>query len=189
MIRVALVGDIGSGKSYFAKLFGYPVFDADTTVAKIYRSNKSCYKLIKKKLPNFFSSFPLKKNELIKCILFNKTNIKKITKIVHPLVRKKMESFIKKHKNKKFVILDIPLFLENRLNKKSDVIIFIQSPQKKINQKLLKRENYNKLLIKKFKEKQLPLKIKKKKSNFIINNTFKPKKASKDINNILKVII
>ncbi len=189
MIRIALVGDIGSGKSYFAKLFGYPVFDADTAVAEIYKKNKSCYKLIKKKLPNFFSSFPLKKNELIKCILSNKTNIKKITKIVHPLVRKKMDFFIKKNKDKKFVILDIPLFLENRLSKKDDVIIFIQSPQKKITERLLKRKNYNKLLIKKLKGIQLPLQIKKKKSNFIINNTFKSKKATKDINNILKVII
>ena len=29
MIRIALVGDIGSGKTYYARLFGYPVFNAD----------------------------------------------------------------------------------------------------------------------------------------------------------------
>ena len=34
MIRIAVVGDIGSGKSYIAKLFGYPVFNADQEVAK-----------------------------------------------------------------------------------------------------------------------------------------------------------
>ena len=48
MIRIALVGDIGSGKSYFAKLFNYPVFNADYEVSKIYKKNKKCYKNIKK---------------------------------------------------------------------------------------------------------------------------------------------
>ncbi len=89
MIRIALVGDIGSGKSYYANLFGYPVFNADLIVAEIYKTNKKCFNKIKRVLPNFFSSFPLKKKELIDCILANKTNLKKITKIVHPLVKKK----------------------------------------------------------------------------------------------------
>ena len=34
MIRIAVVGDIGSGKSHIANLFGYPVFNADQEVAK-----------------------------------------------------------------------------------------------------------------------------------------------------------
>ena len=39
MIRLAVVGDIGSGKSYVAKQFGYPVFNADVEVAKLYKKN------------------------------------------------------------------------------------------------------------------------------------------------------
>ena len=38
MIRIGIVGDIGSGKSYVAKLFGYPVFNADNEVSKIYKN-------------------------------------------------------------------------------------------------------------------------------------------------------
>ena len=37
MIRLAVIGEIGSGKSYVAKQFGYPVFDADKQVKKIYK--------------------------------------------------------------------------------------------------------------------------------------------------------
>ena len=44
MIRIALVGDIGSGKSYIAKLFNYPVFNADVEVSKIYRKDRKCFK-------------------------------------------------------------------------------------------------------------------------------------------------
>ena len=40
MIRLAVLGGIGSGKSYLARSFGYPVFNADDEVGKIYRKNK-----------------------------------------------------------------------------------------------------------------------------------------------------
>ncbi len=189
MIRIALVGDIGSGKSYYANLFGYPVFNADLTVAEIYKKNKKCFNQIKKKFPNFFSSFPLRKEELINCILSNKKNLKKITEVVHPIVKKNMESFIYRNKSKNFIILDIPLFLENKLNKKNDVIIFIQSSQINIIKKLKKRKNYNKKLIDRFKHIQLPPKAKKTKSNFIIKNSFNRKKALKDINKVMNKII
>ena len=72
MIRIALVGSIGSGKSYIAKLFKFPVFNADLEVGKIYKKEKKIFLRIKKKLPNFFSKFPLKKQELINAILDNK---------------------------------------------------------------------------------------------------------------------
>ena len=40
MIKIAVVGDIGSGKSHISKLFGYPVFNADQEVANIYKKIK-----------------------------------------------------------------------------------------------------------------------------------------------------
>ena len=61
MIRIALVGSIGSGKSYIAKLFKFPVFNADLAGGKIYKKEKKIFLKIKKKLPNFFSKFPVKK--------------------------------------------------------------------------------------------------------------------------------
>ena len=69
MIRIALVGDIGSGKTHISKLFNYPVFNADYEVSKIYKTDINCFKNIKKKFPNFRLSFPIKKKELINFIL------------------------------------------------------------------------------------------------------------------------
>ena len=66
MIKIAVVGAIGSGKSHIAKLFNYPIFNADLEVAKIYSTNKKCFEILKKKLPEYFSSFPIKKEEVIK---------------------------------------------------------------------------------------------------------------------------
>jgi len=78
MIRIAVLGDISSGKSYVAKQFGYPVFNADVEVAKLYRKNRKCYNKLKKVLPNYITSFPVKKIKLSKANMANRQNLKKI---------------------------------------------------------------------------------------------------------------
>ena len=165
MIKIGIVGDIGSGKTYVAKQFGYPVFNADTEVAKLYKKNKQCFKKLKKILPNYIDSFPIKKNMILEAILSNNRNLKKIIKIVHPEIKKKMNFFLKKERRKKIVVLDIPLLIENKLNKKNDIIVFVEAPKNEINKRLKKRLNYNKKIIKKFKKLQLSIELKKKKSN------------------------
>ena len=57
MIRIVVLGDIGSGKSHVAKSFGYPVFNAENEVKKIYSKDKGCYKKLKKAIPQYISSF------------------------------------------------------------------------------------------------------------------------------------
>jgi dephospho-CoA kinase len=131
MIRIAVLGDVGSGKSYVAKQFGYPVFNADVEVAKLYRKSRKCHKKLKKALPKYIVSFPIKKIEISKAIMDSQHNLKKIIKIVHPEVRSKMNNFIKKNKNKKIVILDIPLLMENKMKKKNYIIIFVNKKKKR----------------------------------------------------------
>ncbi len=101
MIRLAVVGDIGSGKSYVAKNFGYPVFNADNEVNKLYKKNKKIFKKLKKNLSKYVFSYPINKNELLNAILVNDTNLRKIVKVVHPEINKKMRIFLKKNKKKK----------------------------------------------------------------------------------------
>ena len=189
MIRIAVVGDVGAGKSHIAKLFKLPIFNADLEVAKIYKTNKQCYKDLKKKLPKYFSSRTIKKEEIIKAIIDSEKNLKKITKIVHPAIRKKLNTFLKNNKKKDVVILDIPLLLENRLNQKEDIIIFIQSKKIEAIKRLKKRDNFNLDLLNKLKKMQLPPSYKKKKSHFIIKNNFTNKSAKMSVIKILKKIL
>ena len=74
MIKIGILGDIGSGKSFVAKTFGYPVFNADEEVSKLYRKDKKIYLKLKKKLPNYIKSFPIKKDEISKAILSSNSN-------------------------------------------------------------------------------------------------------------------
>ena len=111
MIRIGILGDIGSGKSYVAQSFGYPVFNADHEVTKLYQQNRKVYQKLKKLLPEYIYEFPLDKIQLSKAILANNSNLKKIVKVVHKEIRHKLNSFLKKNKHKKFIVLDIPLLL------------------------------------------------------------------------------
>ena len=188
MIKIGILGDIGSGKSYVAQNFGYPVFNADYEVAKLYKQNKSVFNNLKKEIPRYIYSFPIEKKEISNAILGNKNNLNKINKIVHVEIRKKMDIFIKKNRNKKIIILDIPLLLENKIYNKKDILVYVQSKKSSILKNLKKRKNFNKKILKKFKDIQLPLKYKKQKSHFIIKNNFTKKSIKDGIKGILKEI-
>ncbi len=189
MIRLAVVGDIGSGKSYVAKLFGYPVFNADAEVAKLYKKSRKCYNNLKKALPSYIRSFPIKKNKLSEAIIDDHNNLKKIIKIIHPEVRSHMNNFIKRNKRKKFVVLDIPLLMENKINRKNDVLIFVDARKKEITKRLQKRPNTNLKIIKRIKKFQLPVELKKKRSNFIIKNNFRDKYIKKNVKKVMEKIL
>ena len=122
-------------------------------------------------------------------ILSNKTNLKKIVKIVHLEIKKKLNIFLSKNKNKKIVILDIPLLLENKIDNKNDILVFVQSKKSDILKKLRNRKNFNLKLLTKFKNIQLPLDYKKKKSNFVIKNNFTNASIKRDIKIILNEIL
>ncbi len=189
MIIVGILGDIGSGKSFVAKQFGYPIFNADKEVSDIYKNDKFCYKKIKKEFPNFIKSKLLKKNELGSIIKENKKNLKKISVIVHPIVRKRMHLFLKKNKRKKMVVLDIPLLVENKLYDKNFYLIFVQSNKNEINKRLKKRPFYNKKIIDSLRKSQRSLAYKKKISDYVIKNNFKLLSLKKNIKIIKRKIL
>tara|TARA_A100001011_G_scaffold338437_1_gene369271 strand:- start:138 stop:725 length:588 start_codon:yes stop_codon:yes gene_type:complete len=188
MIKIAVLGDIGAGKTFVSKLFGFPVFDADKEVNKIYKSNKQCFNKLKKKFPNKQITYPINKKILIDIILEKKQNLKIINKIVHPIVRGRMKIFLKRNKNKNVIVLDIPLYLENKLNNRNDYLVFVNAKTRDINKKISGRKSSNKLIkiLKKF---QISNKIKKKKADFIINNNFRELNVKKNVRVIKSKIL
>ena len=181
MIRIGVIGGIGSGKSFISKLFKSPVFNADREVEFLYKNNLECYKKLKKKLPRFVKSFPISKSQLIKAINEDKKNLKRISSVVHPLVRKKLKSFLNKNKKNKIIVLDIPLLIENKLYNKKDILIFVKSNQNKVINRLRKRKNYDKKILSNLRKNQTNLLKKRKLANYIVDNNFSPNIMKKKI--------
>jgi len=96
---------------------------------------------------------------------------------------------MKKNKSKKIVIMDIPLLLENKLNNKKDILIFIESKKIDIEKRLKKRTGFNIKLINKFRKIQFKADFKKRKSNYIIKNDYTKRSIRRSIKNILNEIL
>ena len=115
MKKIGITGSLASGKTTASKILALkkgPLFIADQIVKKIYKTY-SFKNLIKNKF-NIKNNINLKK-EIKRKVLKNKSNIKKLEKIIHPLVRAEMRIFIKRNRNKRFLFFEIPLLIENRL--------------------------------------------------------------------------
>ena len=100
-----------------------------------------------------------------------------------------MNDFLKKNKHKKFVVLDVPLLLENKINNKKDILIFVESKKSEILKRLKKRKNFNRKIFNNFKKIQLSLASKKEESHFIIKNNFKKKSVKVRVKRIIKNLI
>ena len=191
MIKICVVGSIGSGKTYISKLFAgkkFPIFNADEEVSNVYKQ-KSIFVKLKKILSKYIASYPINKQELIQAISSNQNNLKKIIKIVHPEVRKKMKLFLQKNKSKKVVIMDIPLLLENKLHKPEDVIICIEANQKLLDAKLKQRPSYNKKMISILRKIQLPIEEKKLLADFVLVNNYNKKIMQLRVKGLLDRIV
>ena len=184
MIRIGLIGEIGSGKTFVGKCFGFPMFNADLEVKKIYKTNKKCFKKLNKKFPKNIKSFPIIKSEIKK--ILNKKNIKIISKIVHPYVKLNLKKFLKKNFKKKYVVLDIPLLIENNLYKKTDILVYVKAPKKLILKRLKKRGIFNKKIIDILNSQQLKVSKKIKISKFLIDNKYGKKHIIEQIKKIKK---
>ena len=126
-MKVGITGSLASGKTTASKILSAgrgPLFSADAVVKKLYTKN-NFKKVVTKKL-NLKNSLNIKKL-LREKIKEDKSNIKKLEKIIHPLVRKEMHKFIKKNIKKKFIFLEIPLLIENNLTNIFDIIFYIKA--------------------------------------------------------------
>ena len=189
MIRVCVMGTIGSGKSFISKLFNCPVFNADKEVNNIYKNHKDCFIKLKKKIPKFIKSFPIRKSELKNAISEDSKNLKLISLIVHPIVRSSLKNFLQKKKNSKMIVLDIPLLVENKLYAKGDVLIFIKASKSKIIDRIKKRRNFDKKIINKLKTNQTALLKKMKLANYIVDNNSSPNIMKNKIKKLRKKIL
>ncbi|HRD24535.1 MAG: dephospho-CoA kinase [Candidatus Fonsibacter sp.] len=178
MIKVGILGSVGSGKSFVANIFkelGFNIFSADQVVSQIYERNKN----INKKISIFFklklNRGKINKNELRDTLKKNPKKFKYLNKIIHPIVRKKLILFLSKYKKTKLVVLDIPLLIENKMFNFVDIFIFVKTKPNIFKIRIKKRRNLDKQFLKLLENQQADEKIKKSYADFTVDNSTKDK--------------
>ena len=178
MIKVGILGGVGSGKSFVANIFkelGFNIFSADQVVSQIYERNKN----INKKISIFFklklNRGKINKNELRDTLKKNPKKFKYLNKIIHPIVRKKLILFLSKYKKTKLVVLDIPLLIENKMFSFVDIFIFVKTKPNIFKIRIKKRKNLDKQFLKLLENQQADEKIKKSYADFTVDNSTKDK--------------
>lgn len=178
MIKVGILGGVGSGKSFVANIFkelGFNIFSADQVVSQIYERNKN----INKKISIFFklklNRGKINKNELRDTLKKNPEKFKYLNKIIHPIVRKKLILFLSKYKKTKLVVLDIPLLIENKMFSFVDIFIFVKTKPNIFKIRITKRRNLDKQFLKLLENQQADEKIKKSYADFTVDNSTKDK--------------
>lgn len=185
MIKIGITGSLASGKSTAGKILSNkkgPLFSADVIVSRLYKNN-NFKKYISKKFDT--SNQINMKKAIKKKILENKSNFKKLEKIIHPLVRKEMKKFISINKSKKFLFFEIPLLVESNLMRKFDIIIFIKSSKSKRLKRFVSKGG-NKKLFNMLNKKQLPDSKKIKYCDYVIVNNKDLKFLKKNLSGILR---
>jgi len=186
MIKIGITGSIASGKTTASKILSYkrgPLFSADNEVHKLYKNN------IFKKL--LIKEFKIEKKLhlkeiLIKKIINNKKNIKKLEKIIHPIIRNLMKKFVISNKKKENLFFEIPLLFESKLMNYFDVIIFIKA-NKKTRLKRFKAKGGDNKLFNLLNNKQLSNKNKEKFSNHTVVNEKNLNILKKNLFDIIKL--
>ena len=190
MILIGLTGIIGSGKTLalnFFKSKKITVFSADEEVKKILEK-KIVKDRIYKKFPSVFTRKKINKNKLALIVFSEKKKLNSLEKIIHPLVKQKKKNFLNKNKNKKIIIMEIPIIFEKKNKKNYDSIILMNISKKVQRQRVMKRKNMTPELLKKIMSNQISNK-KKKYADYIINNNGTKNKTRESLKKILNEII
>ena len=191
MVRVGILGSVGSGKSFVANIFrelGFNIFSADNEVAKIYKNNK----IVNKKISKFFKlklyKGKINKQELRDFLKKNPNKFRFLNKIIHPTVRMKLALFLAKFKKNKLVVLDIPLLVENNMFNFVDTFILVKIKYSFFKNRIKKRKNLDKQFLNILKKQQTSEKIKESYADFIIYNSSK-NKVKLQVKNIIDKIL
>lgn len=191
MVRVGILGSVGSGKTFIANIFkelSFNIFSADNEVANIYKNNK----IVNKKIAKFFKlklyKGKINKQDLRDSLKKNPKKFKFLNKTIHPIVRKRLAIFLSRFKKNKLVVLDIPLLVENKMLNFVDILVLVKTRSNSFLSRIKKRKNLDKQFLNILKKQQTSEKIKQSYADFIIYNSSK-NKVKLQVKNIIDKIL
>ena len=133
MLKVALTGNIGSGKSTVARIFstlGIPVFNADMVAKELYTDGDVVKELVELFGSNILTSKETIDTKKLAAIIFSdKKALKSINRLIHPKVLKKYNIWLDTHSSNEYIIHESAILFENSLQDRFDYIITVTANQ------------------------------------------------------------
>ena len=190
-IKIGITGSIGMGKTTVSLIFeknGIKIWNADLEVHKLYKKGNDGYKKIIQLYPQLKDVKEIDRKQISQLINQKKIDLKKIENAIHPLLKKSRLNFIKENEKEKIIAFEIPLLYETGANEWLDYIISVFCSEKIQMERLSKRKNFDKKKINYLLSKQISIKEKKQKANFLINTDQKKSDVEKEIIKIIKIL-
>ena len=174
MIKIALTGSIGMGKSTVAAMFeraGVPLFDADAVVRALQGPGGALVERIGERFPGAVGGGVLDREELAKLVLEDSRRLAELENIVHPAVYDARRAFLDKHKDAWILVFDIPLLFETGGEKEFDKIVVVSAPVEVQRARLLRRAGMTKKKLDSILARQMPDEEKRARADFVIDTS------------------
>ena len=172
MMRIALTGSIGMGKSTVAAMFekaGIPVFDADAVVRRLQAPGGSLVGPIAARFPNAVANGALNRDILATEVLENLDSLAALEAIVHPAVHAERARFLLDNQEMPALLFDIPLLFETHGEGAFDKVVVVSAPPEVQRQRVLARPGMTAAKFKAILSRQTPDEEKRQRANFVVD--------------------
>lgn len=172
MIRIALTGSIGMGKSTVAKMFaraGVPVFDADAVVRQLQGPGGGLVEKIGELFPGCVRCGTLDRECLAEIVLADPAKLEILEGIVHPAVREAREGFVAEHKGAPVLVFEIPLLFETGSEKEFDKIVVVSAPAELQRARAFDRMGMSAEKLQSILARQMPDEEKRQRADFVVD--------------------
>jgi dephospho-CoA kinase len=172
MIRIALTGSIGMGKSTVAKMFeraGVPVFDADAVVRKLQGPGGGLVAKIGELFPGCVRAGTLDRDCLAQIVLADREKLTSLEQIVHPAVQEAREVFVLEHAGAPALVFEIPLLFETGSEKAFDKVVVVSAPAEVQHARVLARTGMSAAKLESILARQMPDAEKRSRADFVVD--------------------
>jgi dephospho-CoA kinase len=172
MIRIALTGSIGMGKSTVARMFetaGVPVFDADAVVRQLQGPGGALVDRIGELFPGTVRCGTLDRDCLAQIVLGDPAKLAALEAVVHPAVREWRQAFIDAHSDAPALMFEIPLLFETGGQKEFDKVIVVSAPSEVQRARVMQRQGMTAEKLASILERQIPDEEKRRRADFVID--------------------
>ena len=174
MIRIALTGSIGMGKSTVAKMFeraGIPVFDADAVVRELQSPGGGLVERIGELFPGCVRCGTLDRDCLAQIVLSDREKLAALESLVHPAVRDAREAFVAKHSDVPALVFEIPLLFETGGETAFDKVVVVSAPAEVQHARVLARPGMSEEKLASILNRQIPDEEKRRRADFVVDTS------------------